>query len=197
MIEELQKGLQKIRDAHNIRRGEQRRIASNLAGIRKDAAVHEAEQITAREAMYLLEHAGRGGRELITKKFNDIVTFALQSVFGEDYRFETSHEVKRNAVWLDFRVVSSDYDEPADPIYSRGGGVTDIISLALRVILFELYTPRIDGPLILDEPTKQLSKQFSSRAAEFLSAISERTGRQIILVTHDPILASAGKTFEL
>jgi DNA repair exonuclease SbcCD ATPase subunit len=85
--------------------------------------------------------------------------------------------------------LSAGYKEAADPLGSRGGGVVDIVSLALRIVILELYTPRIDGPLMLDEPTKQLSKEFSDRAAELLRAISERTGRQIILVTHDPVLA--------
>ena len=154
----------------------------------------EREQIVSKEAILLLEHAGQGAREFITKRFNDIVTFALQSVFGDDYRFETTLDIKRNAVWADFRVVSSGYSEAADPLMSRGGGVVDIVSLALRIVLLELYTPRISGPLLLDEPTKQLSKEFSGRAAELLTAISERTGRQIILVTHDQVLAKESET---
>jgi len=178
-----------IRDRHNQRVGEMNQIKGRLSKLIVEKDRVALNQQVSKEAIILLETASQSAREFITKKFNDIVTFALQAVFGEDYRFETNLEIKRNAVWADFRVLSSGYSEAADPLMSRGGGVVDIVSMALRIVLIELYTPRIDGPIIFDEPTKQLSKMFSGRTSELLQAISERVHRQIILVTHDPVLA--------
>jgi len=192
-MELIDEKIKALRDSINVRRGEKRQIDNRIDTLTTEKEKTESEQLIAKESIILLETAGKGAREFITTKFNEIVSFALQSVFGEDYRFETTLEIKRNSIWAEFKVFSSGYDEPADPLASRGGGVVDIVSLALRIVILELYTPRIDGPIILDEPTKQLSKEYSNQAAQLLQAISERTGRQIIIVTHDAILAKESK----
>ncbi len=197
-MQEIQTKLQGLRDLHSMRKGELRQIEARLTKLKEDMVELEDKQLVSKEAVLLFEFAGQSAREFITSKFNDIVTFALQSIFGEDYKFTVELKIKRNAVWAEFQVSSAGYKEPADPLLSRGGGVIDIVSMALRIVLLELYTPKIEGPLLLDEPTKQLSKEYSSRAAELLTSISERTKRQIILVTHDQILAKeAEKRFEL
>jgi DNA repair exonuclease SbcCD ATPase subunit len=197
-MNDLIEKFQALRDRYNFRRGQKEQLDQRRATLMVDQAKVVEEQRICKESVLLLEFAGQGAREMIVSRFKDIVTFALQSVFGEDYAFTVETDIKRNQVCAEFRVVSSEYVEPADPMLSRGGGVVDIVALALRAVLLELYTPRIDGPLMLDEPTAHLSAEFSSHAAELLTAISERTGRQIILVTHDSTLAKeAGKRFDL
>lgn len=197
-MDEILAKLQKLRDRLNFRRGQKQQLEQKVAKFKGELEKHGDEQRTAKEAVLLLEHAGRGARELIVQRFKDIVTFALQSVFGEDYRFDVDMRIHRNTVWADFRVLSADFGEPVNPLDSRGGGVIDVCSLALRVVLLELFTPRVDGPLMLDEPTARLSAEYASHAAELLTAISERTGRQIILVTHDQVLAKeAERHFEV
>ena len=187
--------LNAFRDKHNIRRGEFKQVQSRLAQLKKDKERLQDEQNLAREAVLLLDHAGQAAREMISRRFNEIVTYVLQSVLGEDYKFVTTLEIKRNTVWAQFQVLSHEYGEPANPIESRGGGVVDLVSFALRVVLLELYSPRIEGPLLLDEPMKHLDKQVHSmRAAELLNAIAERVQRQIILVTHDMTLAKEAET---
>ena len=197
-VDELIEKFQKLQQKYNFRCGQKDRVETNIEKARSEMVLVELEQQTAKEAVILLEHAGQGARELIVQRFKDIVTFALQSVFGEDYRFDVDMRILRNTVWADFRVLSAEFNEPVNPLDSRGGGVVDICSLALRVVLLELFTPRVEGPLLLDEPTKQLSAEYAGRAAELLTAISERTGRQIILVTHDQVLSTgAERRFEI
>jgi len=178
-----------LRDRHNTRLGRKEEIEARLTRLKADRESVKIAQELDKETILLMEYAGQAARELVTKRFNAVVSFALQSVFGEDYTFDTELTVKRNAVSAEFRVMDSKYSEPANPLDSRGGGVVDVISLALRVVMLELFSPRIDGPLVLDEPTRHLSDEYSGRAAELLNAISTRTGRQIVLVTHDDILA--------
>ena len=178
-----------VRDHHNQRVGQKREVEARLERLTTDRDEVKRLQDTEREAIVLLEFAGQAARQLITERFNAVVTFALQSIFGEDYTFDTDLQIKRNTVWAEFRVRDSKYAEPANPLDSRGGGVVDVISMALRVVMLELFTPQIAGPLMLDEPTRHLSGEYSGRAAELLNAIATRTGRQIVLVTHDTVLA--------
>jgi DNA repair exonuclease SbcCD ATPase subunit len=44
---------------------------------------------------------------------------------------------------------------------------------------------------VLDEPGKHLSEGYSRAFGELLKTVAEETGRQIIVVTHDPRLAEA------
>ncbi|NLB89398.1 MAG: ATP-binding protein, partial [Syntrophomonadaceae bacterium] len=81
---------------------------------------------------------------------------------------------------------------------SRGGGIVDIISLALRIALLETSRPALDGPLILDEPAKHVSQDYSHNVAEFLKLVVNTFERQVIMVTHNSYLADSGdKAFEV
>ncbi|MBC7106618.1 MAG: ATP-binding protein, partial [Firmicutes bacterium] len=91
--------------------------------------------------------------------------------------------------------VASDYggrevvNRPQD---ARGGGVVDVISLALRVALLQTVRPPLPGPLMLDEPGKHVSEEYARSLALFLKSVSEMFGRQIVLVTHNQHLAEVG-----
>lgn len=197
-MEKILARARRLNDRLMARKGAKEKLLEQVRELNQQREEATAKQRVAKQSILLFEFASQTAREAIRQRIDTIVSFALQSVFGEDYEFRTTIEIKRNAPWADFHVVSAEYTEPANPLLSRGGGVVDIISMALRIVFLELYTPEINGPLLLDEPTKQLSKEYSGRAAELLSAISDRTGRQIILVTHDSVLAKeAERKFEL
>ena len=66
----------------------------------------------------------------------------------------------------------------------------DIISLALRIAFLQVHKPKIEGPLILDEPAKHVSEDYIFNVADFLKRTSEMFNRQIIMVTHNNHLAS-------
>ena len=79
------------------------------------------------------------------------------------------------------------------PEQSRGGGVIDIISLALRIAFLQIHKPKIEGPLILDEPAKHVSEDYIFNVADFLKRASEMFNRQIIIVTHNNHLSAIGQ----
>jgi DNA repair exonuclease SbcCD ATPase subunit len=47
----------------------------------------------------------------------------------------------------------------------------------------------ISGTIILDEPTKHVSEEYTNRVAEFLHQTTKMLGRQIIMVTHNRSLS--------
>ncbi len=84
------------------------------------------------------------------------------------------------------------------PQDARGGGVVDIISLALRVAMVETFRPRPEGPLILDEPGKHVSAEYVIPMLEFLKSTAEMFGRQVILVSHNSHLTEgADRVFQV
>lgn len=194
---EIVEQLKELRKRLEFRKGQEAQVRTQLEEAERTIDESRKTQNLKREAVVLVESAGRTARDTVSNRLAEVVSFALQSIFGSDYRLDVFNTLKRNAVWTDFAVGgggSNSTLHPDPPLDTRGGGVVDVVSLALRSVFLELYAPKIDGPLILDEPTKHLSKRYSGRAAELLRALAERTGRQIILVTHDPELAKEAAT---
>ena len=85
------------------------------------------------------------------------------------------------------------------PRDAEGGGMMDIVSVCLRAGMLELYEPKQDGPLMLDEVDKFLADDDMVQAmGAFLKRYCETSGRQIIMVTHKAgVLVHADKHFEM
>lgn len=138
----------------------------------------------------LLQNASRYAREQSKTQMEYLVTQCLQYIFDPSMEFRIELMEKANRIEGDFFVVSkiNDSEIVTRPQDSRGGGVVDVISLALRVAMMEIHDPKIDGPIILDEPAKHVSEDFIGNVAEFLKQISTLFNRQIIMVTHNHLL---------
>ena len=68
-----------------------------------------------------------------------------------------------------------------------GGSVLDVISFALRVVLWTLETPQSRPIFILDEPMKWLGNGDElEKACRLLYELSHELKIQILLVTHEP-----------
>lgn len=159
---------------------------------------YKTDREVFKKAIELIAVAGEAVRENIKGGFEKIVTHALRSIVGEDYSFAITFDKRGNQQEANFTIKSGDLSEAFNPMDSRGGGIIDIVSLALRVSLLELTQPKVDGPLILDEPFKHLSKEYIENANVFLKGLSDKLGRQIICVTHIRELANeADKIIEI
>ena len=161
----------------------------------KEAELKAVEQniSTWEQVQLLLSKSSEFAREQLKQKIEETVTAALRSVFedpGISFNIDLTQGAKPAANW---QVVSSykDFEVAANPEDSRGGGLVDIVSLALRLALLELARPKHEGPVILDEPGKMISREYLPNVAAFLSKYGEKTGRQIVMVTHHGILADA------
>ncbi len=123
-----------------------------------------------------------------------IGTAAIQSVFGEERKLQFKFLPKDNSVSVSITTLKPSPDGDGwveiSPAY-EGGGPKDIISIAMRVAMMELYTPRQNGPLLFDEPIKNVADDESVQGVgEFLRKLSAEMNRQIIVVTHKARLAA-------
>jgi DNA repair exonuclease SbcCD ATPase subunit len=133
-------------------------------------------------------------REQAKRQIETIVTKCLQYVFESNIEFEIDLNELRNKANAEF-YVTNDVDGislKTKPEISRGGGVVDIVSLALRIAFLQTHKPPIEGPLILDEPAKHVSEDYIYNVGEFLKQTSEMFNRQIIMVTHNQHLSAIG-----
>lgn len=140
----------------------------------------------------LLHKTSEYAREQAKVQVETLVTKCLQYVFETNIEFIIEIDEQRGKSAADFYVVntSDDIVLKTKPELSRGGGVVDIVSLALRIAFLQTHKPKIQGPLILDEPAKHVSDEYIYNVSEFLKQSSDLFDRQIIMVTHNKHLSS-------
>lgn len=134
-------------------------------------------------------------QQQVKARFEKLATAALQWIYrDQDLSLKVELGQRGSNPTLNFLIKTGDIE--LDPLSSTGGGVVQVLALVLRLAVLEALHVR--GPLLLDEPLSQLSRNYQERAGEFLNQYSARTGRQILLVSHSPeILTAASKVFRV
>lgn len=135
-------------------------------------------------------------QSMLSERIETIVSNALSAVFSNPYKFKINFVERRNSTECDLLFQKDGNNK--DPMDSCGYGAADIASLALRVAYWKL-TSNSRNTLILDEPTRALSKNKQKLASLMFKGLSQMEGGlQFIIVTHNPDLAdSADKVFEI
>lgn len=152
-----------------------------------------ADLETWRQVQVLFGKVSEYARAQLKTRIEETVTAALQAVFGDEgLSFRINLGTKNSQPAAEWEVVSryGTAEVANNPEDARGGGITDVVSLALRLALLELSRPRLDGPVILDEPGKMVSAEYAGNLAYFLKTYAQKTTRQIVLVTHNETLAN-------
>ena len=135
------------------------------------------------EARELLIAATSATQEQVKEFIEEMVSLALQSVFGSEYWFTLESHSKRGQPEMEPIILWK--QERLSPKGEVGGGVVDVVSFALRLVLWVLSSDRSAPVFILDEPFKFLSKDKTDAAASMIRGIADLLGVQIIMVSHD------------
>ena len=204
-LENLESNLAALRTRHSQAQGQRDLLISQRREKEEELAAARQDIELWRDVQILLSKASEFARQQLKTRIEQTVTAALAAIFNDStMRFEIEMKDIGGKPAADWRVVScykipakagdedvkiSAYTVIASPEDAKGGGVTDVVSLALRLALLELSRPRVEGPVLLDEPGKMISKEYLPNVAEFLKQYAAKTGRQIILVTHHEALA--------
>jgi len=197
MSENISRSLSAVGDRIRLLENDISSLEGQQALLTKQTTDNEAKVVKIKESrevfkksVILVSVAGEQVRENIKAGFENIVTHALRSIVGEEYSLKVVFSKRGNMQEAQLNVITPDFGEAYDPIDCRGGGIVDIVSLALRVAMLELHQPKIHGPLILDEPFKHLSKEYIQNASVFLAELVNKMERQVICVTHVTSLAN-------
>lgn len=116
-----------------------------------------------------------------------LVTLALQSTFDDrKFEFQLQFENKANRTQVIPVILEEGVEWTAKE--DMGGGLIDVVSFALRVVLWALQEEKSRPVFILDEPFKFMDKaglveKIGPMLKEFVGM-----GLQIILCTHEPEL---------
>jgi len=184
-LDELEAELHRRERALERRIGEARslaeegkRLSSEYSSSKILAEVHE-------EAVGVLNSFADSRQEEAIRRIELLVSSGLQSIFGEGMEFAVLSEQKARRSEVQFVIRSQAGDSVVEtPILdARGGGVAAVAGFLLRVIVL-LLKPNARRILFLDESFAQLSVEYEDSCASFIKELVDRTGLQVVLVTH-------------
>lgn len=192
-MEDLRPALKKFETYYHKRRWEEEKLREEQELTTRRRIELEKEIDILQQARLLLQESSDFAREQARAQIEHMVSSALQFIFGDGISFKIEMQERRGQPDAEFYVVSeySGVEVKNRPQDARGGGVVDIISLALRVALLQTSRPTLSGPLLLDEPAKHVSEEFAPNVARFLKSLSDMFGRQVVMVTHNQHLTEA------
>lgn len=172
-------------------RGELDAEEKNLASL-SDTLDELKQKLSATEEFraIVLKVASDTQHQLVLR-FETIVQSALDAIFPNEYKFKMEFVQRRGRtevdIWLDKNGTRM------DPLDSNGGGVVDVLSIALRICCLTLSTKA--RVLILDEPFKHLRGVARDKLGTLLSMLSEKLGLQIIMVADVAGSITTGRVF--
>lgn len=147
------------------------------------------------KARIIISEAGKFTQSYLKDYIEEMVTTALQAVFEEDYKFIVDFDIKRNQVECKLKVKIN--DQELDFKDSLGGGVLDVASFALRVVLYSIQNPKSSNTIILDEPFRFLHGKMDN-TMKLLKYLSKKLGIQFIIVSQiDAFARNADKIFSV
>jgi len=145
------------------------------------------------KARVLVAEAGKYTQSYLKDYIESMVTTALQAVFEEDYQFVIDFDIKRNKP--EAKISLKLRGEETDPKDSCGGGVLDVASFALRVVLWSIENPKSSNVIILDEPMKFLHGRIEN-AMKMIKDLSKKLNIQFIIVSQmEEFAENADKVF--
>lgn len=191
-IQELEERFQSFSKTVDQEEARRDLICENLKKQRDSLEIVESKEKLLNGVVILLQKAADYSRNQATHQIEDIVTQSIAYIMQNSSKFIVDLSEKRGLPIAEFFVESDygDYKVKTKPELSRGGGVVDIVSLALRIAFLENHRPKMDGPLFLDEPGKHISDDYIFNMGEFLKECSRLFSRQIIMVTHNDYLTN-------
>ncbi|MDU5805905.1 MAG: ATPase [Peptoniphilus harei] len=200
-LKELDQNLSKLNNKILSDEGKIEILNNQLKKIEKNLEDKEKYSEVLTQVSLLFQKTSEFAREQSKRQIEDTVTKCLQFIFETDIEFLIELSEARSVPIADFFVQSNYYEGysiKTKPEIARGGGVVDIISLALRIAFLQQNQPILSGPLILDEPGKHVSNDYIFNLGEFLKQSSNIFNRQIIMVTHNPHLSQiSDKAFQV
>src|SRR5699024_766134 len=163
-------------------------LHKQLEDAEKRKAIADEQLLKFDLVQILLQMTSEFARQQAKQRIEEIVTSALSVVFGKDYQFSINITTRANQPVAEYFLESEGVvTQLRPPDYDRGGGVADVVSLALKLAVSELSG--IKGIIALDEVGKHVSQEYAPNVAYFLKQYSENFNKQILLITHNTALA--------
>ena len=169
------------------KKGLKKRLEGQKKGIETELDDKRQFVCNLKEAREIISTVGVLAQNEVKTVIEELVTQALQSVFGNKYSFVIENKILRNKPETSFYV---EIDGKRFSLKEElGGGVVDVTSFAVRIVLWAITSPRSANTIILDEPGKFISKDKLQSFGEMIKSLSKMLGIQFVIITHENELA--------
>lgn len=115
-----------------------------------------------------------------------LVNQGLQYIFGESIKIRIDSAFKNNKTMFSLKIVKDNVNEGVAE--SFGGGVLAVVACLLKIS--SILITKKERLLVMDESLTYVSIEFQEKLSQFLSKICEQMNFEIILITHQPKMAS-------
>lgn len=187
-LDELAVGVQSRRRLIDGRQGEARSVLTRAQAVKQEMEALAEEVATLEKSGAVLNSLGEERQLKAQETIEELVTRGLQEIFDETLSFHIIQTVKAKAASVEFvvRTTLEGGDVVDTPVMdARGGGLAATIGFLLRVVILLLKKGQDeDNILILDETFAHVSADYLPNLSEFLRELVDKTGIQIIMVTH-------------
>ncbi len=192
-LDTLTRRLHAARRRLDTEAGQARHVAQTGARLQAEISRLKADTARFEKAAAVLASITEQRQADAQARIESLVTLGLHTIFGPDLSFHLVPATRAKTPVVDFVVRSTMDGQPIDtPVMdARGGGLAATVGFLLRLVIILLSKDRHDTVLFLDETFAHLSAEYEPRMAEFLRELADRTGVQIILVTHSDAYSDA------
>jgi DNA repair exonuclease SbcCD ATPase subunit len=167
-------------------RASQEHLEKSIETESKKLKIEQDHLVDIDQAQTIFVKAAEDTQKKLEVHISRLVTTAISSVFGTGvYDFELDFIKRRGKTEADLWLVRN--GQRMKPIDSVGGGVVDVVSFALRVAFWAL-SKNTRPIFILDEPFRNVSNNYVSKALDMMKMLSEKLELQIIMISHNKVL---------
>lgn len=125
-------------------------------------------------------------------KIESVVSDGLKLIFDTDYKLII--ERKEGARGESYRILVEKDGFMAPPIGTVGGGLVNVISFLLRVIMIQRF--KLAKLVVLDESMNNVSGEFLPKVSEMFKTLCDDHGYCVLAITQQSALAfAADKTY--
>ena len=144
-------------------------------------------------ALESIEEALRGG---FIAYIEELVSYGISLVFSKKREFKIYYRTRASVPVVDFKIVS-DYGE-SDIYEAQGGGVVNVVSFLLRLILLVHSNPPLARIMFLDESFRHVSPEYVPAVAQLMKELCARMEMSFVMISHQPaFLDYADRIYEL
>jgi len=183
-----------IKDSFIDAKARKKLLEEQLVSLNEDYIYQNNRAEHAEKARLIFQLVAKKTQENLEYHISKLVTTAIAAVFlpEDNIKFVVRFEERRNKTECD--LLFEEFGQEYKPLEGSGFGAVNIACFALRIAFWSLKKNRYT--MIWDEPFRDLSPDLQHKASDMVVMVSNATGLQIIMVSHqEDINISADKSF--
>lgn len=188
-LEDLSQRVAANRRVLDAQAGEARAVLARAKELETETTYLTEEVDVLDRVAVLLSSLGEERQAQAQGTIETLVTEGLQTIFDETLTFHIISTNKAKTAGIEFVVRTNLGGESVETsvMNARGGGLAATVGFLLRVVVMLLSAKEgRENLLVLDETFAHVSDEYLEPLGQFLRQIVDRSGIQILMVTHQP-----------